>query len=89
MKRETCYKHDVKAYIHARLGADERAVLEELKTKTGQTESALVRRGLELVAREERRRQSALELAGASVGRFKDGPRDLSANRKHLEGFGE
>lgn len=37
----------------------------------------------------ERRRRSALQLAGASVGRFKKGPSDLSANRKHLEGFGE
>lgn len=79
----------MKAYIHARLGAAERAVLEELKAKTGHTESEIVRRGLDLVALEERRRRSALDLAGASVGRFKKGPRDLSSNRKHLEGFGE
>ena len=79
----------MKAYIHARLGNEDRAALEELKTKTGQTESEIVRRGLQLVAQEERRRRSALDLAGASVGRFKKGPRDLSTNRKHLEGFGE
>jgi hypothetical protein len=78
----------MKAYIHARLGDTERAALEELKEKTGQTESEIVRRGLHLVAQEERRRRSALELAGASVGRFEQGPRDLSTNRRHLEGFG-
>jgi hypothetical protein len=79
----------MKAYIHARLGNEDRAALEELKAKTGQTESEIVRRGLQLVAQEERRRRSALDLAGASVGRFKKGPRDLSTNRKHLDGFGE
>lgn len=84
-----CYNSSMKAYIHARLGNEDRAALEELKTKTGQTESEIVRRGLQLVAQEERRRRSALDLAGASVGRFKKGPRDLSTNRKHLEGFGE
>jgi len=79
----------MKAYIHARLGEEERAALEELKQSTGQTESEIVRRGLQLVAAEERRRRSALDLAGRSVGRFKKGPRDLSTNRKHLEGFGK
>jgi hypothetical protein len=79
----------MKAYIHARLGDAERAALEKLKKETGQTESEIVRRGLRLVVLEERRRRSALDLAGSSVGRFQKGPRDLSANRKHLEGFGE
>jgi hypothetical protein len=79
----------VKGYIHARLGEADRAALEELKEATGQTESEIVRRGLQLVAQEERRRRSALELAERSVGRFKKGPRDLSTNRRHLEGFGE
>jgi hypothetical protein len=79
----------VKTYIHARLGEQDRAALDALKEATGQTESEIVRRGLQLVAQEERRRRSALELAGASVGRFKKSPRDLSTHRKHLEGFGE
>jgi hypothetical protein len=79
----------MKAYIHARLGKDERAALEDLKQSTGLTESEIVRRGLQLVAAAERRRRTALELAGRSVGRFKRGPRDLSSNRKHLDGFGE
>lgn len=78
----------MKAYVHARLGETERFALEGLRQATGQTESALVRRGLQLVAAEERRRRRALQLAGRGVGRFKDGPRDLSANRAHLEGFG-
>ena len=63
-------------------------MLEKLKVATGQTESEIIRRGLQLVAQEEGRRGSALDLAGATVGRFKKGPRDLSTNRKHLEGFG-
>ena len=79
----------MKTYIHARLGKAERAVLGELKQATGRTESELVRRGLQLVAEEEGRRRSALELAGPSAGRFKRGPKDLSSNRRHLEGFGE
>jgi hypothetical protein len=84
-----CYNHCVKTYIHARLGKAERAALEELKAATGRTESEIVRRGLQLVVQEERRKRSALDLAGRSVGRFRNGPADLSANRKHLEGFGE
>ena len=79
----------MKAYVHARLGREERTALEELKAKTGESDSDLVRRGLALVALEERRKRSALDLAGPSVGRFRKGPRDLSTNRKHLEGFGE
>jgi hypothetical protein len=79
----------VKTYIHARLGARERATLEKLKAATGRSESDLVRRGLELVVEEAGRGPSALDLAGRGVGRFKGGPRDLSRSRRHLEGFGE
>jgi len=79
----------MKAYIHARLGEQDRAVLEELKQATGRTESDIVRRGLQLVAQEAGQQRSALDLAARSVGRFKKAPRDLSASRKHLEGFGE
>lgn len=79
----------MKTYIHARLGTEDRVVLDELKRSTGRTESEIVRRGLLLVAEEEGRRRSALELAGQGVGRFKKGPKDLSTNRKQLEGFGE
>ncbi len=79
----------MKTYIHARLCKEERATLDELKQLTGQTESEIVRLGLQLVAAQEGRRRSALHLAGRSVGRFTAGPRDLSTSRKHLEGFGE
>lgn len=79
----------MKSYIHARLGQADRAVLDEPKETTGCSESELVRRGLQPVAAEKRKRRSALEVAGRSVGRFKRGPRDLSSNRKHLDGFGE
>ncbi len=79
----------MKPYIHARVGKEERGVLEDLKRSTGRTESEIIRRGLQLVAEEEGRRRNALELAGRSVGRFKNGPRDLSTNAKQMEGFGE
>jgi hypothetical protein len=78
----------MKDYIHARLGKQDRALLEQLKKATGLSESELVRHGLHVLARETQRR-SALELAGTSVGRFERGPRDLSTNREHLDGFGE
>lgn len=78
----------MKAYLHARLGEEDRLVLDELTRSTGRSPSEIVRRGLHLVAAEERRRRSALELAGPSVGRFKKGPKDLSTSRTHLEGFG-
>jgi hypothetical protein len=79
----------MKTYIHARLGKADRAVLDELRTITGDTESELVRRGLRLVSEEIGRKTSALQLAGRSVGRFKKGPRDLSTSTHHLAGFGE
>jgi hypothetical protein len=79
----------MKRYIHARLDTEARARLEQLKKKTGQSESELVRRGLQLVAREEQGRTSALDLGRRSAGKFKGGPRDLSANLKHLDGFGQ
>ncbi|MCM3881704.1 MAG: hypothetical protein ND807_16470 [Vicinamibacterales bacterium] len=79
----------MKTYIHARLSPADRALLEELKAATGRTESELVRLGLQLAAEQHRRPPSALDLAGRSVGRFRTGPKDLSTNRRHLEGFGK
>ncbi len=79
----------MKPYVHARVGREDRALLDTLKDATGRSESDLVRRGLRLVAEELGGRRSALDLAGPSVGRFTRGPRDLSTNRKHLDGFGE
>jgi Arc/MetJ-type ribon-helix-helix transcriptional regulator len=57
--------------------------------KYRRSDSDNVRRGLRLVAEKQKRRRSALALAGKSVGRFTSGPRDLSANKAHFEGFGE
>ena len=79
----------VKTYVHARLSREERASLDKLKAETGHSESDLVRLGVRLAAEHLERQPSARDRAGTSVGRFADGPRDLSANRKHLDGFGE
>jgi hypothetical protein len=78
----------MKAYVHARLSAADRAMLDQLREATGHSESELLRRGLHLVARTERRRRSALSLAGRSAGKFKKGPPDLSTNAEHLDDFG-
>ena len=79
----------MKAYVHARLRQADRTLLEKLKRSTGLTESEILRRGLHLVAAEESRQPSALELAGRSVGRFRRGAADLATNVKHLDGFGK
>ena len=79
----------MKTFVHARLSKGDRDDLEELIKSTGRSESELVRIGLRLAHTQFGRNQSALELAGRSVGKFKGGPRDLATNRKHLEGFGE
>jgi hypothetical protein len=79
----------MKPYIHARLSPEDREVLEELKRISGWTESKILRRGLRLVSLEMAQHPSALELAGRSVGRFKQGPRDLATNPTYLERFGE
>ncbi|HVT49888.1 MAG TPA: hypothetical protein VHD57_19015 [Vicinamibacterales bacterium] len=78
----------MKTTVHARVSRDERAAIERLKAVTGQTESDLVRRGLALVEREVTAAPSALDRAGDSVGRFRNGPADLSMNPDHLDGFG-
>jgi hypothetical protein len=79
----------VKAYVHARLGPEERAQLEELKRLTGESETALVKRGLRLVhEREVRTKPSVADVAGKLVGKFR-GPSDLSSNKTHLDDFGQ
>jgi hypothetical protein len=78
----------MKRYVHARLTADERAQLDEVKKLTGETDSRLVKRGLRLVhEREVTSRRSVVGVAGRLVGKYR-GAKDLSTNRKHLEGFG-
>lgn len=89
IKRLVLHYPFMKQYVHARLSAEERAMLEELKTATGYSESELLRRGLRSIFKEYPRRQSALQLAGRSAGKFKGGPTDLSTNKKYFAGFGE
>jgi hypothetical protein len=79
----------MKAYIHARLTIGDRALLDDLKKSTGYSESELLRTGLRLAHKELGRKRSAIELAGSSAGKFKKGPRDLAANKRHLEGLGQ
>ena len=79
----------MKTHIHARLSKEDRVVLDRLKQSAGRTASEIARRGLKLVAEEEGRRRSALDLAGRSVARFKKGPKDLSTNKRRLKDFGE
>ena len=78
----------MKRYVHARLGREDREVLERLKRSTGRSESDILRRGLYLLAEESDTRPSALALAGRSAGKFRKGARDLSTARTHLEDFG-
>jgi hypothetical protein len=59
-----------------------------LKAETGRSESELVRQALRAVSERLGGRRSALDLAGRSVGKFTEGPRDLSTTKKNLEGFG-
>lgn len=78
----------MKSYIHARLAQEDSAVLKELKNATGESESQIVRRGLRLMREKLSGQRSALDLAGTSVGKFKRAQKDLSINKRHLEGFG-
>ena len=79
----------VKRYIHSRLSKEDQAVLESLKKVTGESESDLVRRGLRLILKEYLPLRTALSLAGESAGKFRNGPKDLSTNKRHLSGFGK
>jgi hypothetical protein len=79
----------MKNYVHARLDPEEQALLKELVKTTGETISALVKKGLRLVYQQEvRSAKSALDVAGKLVGSISSGIGDLSTNQKHLEGFG-
>jgi hypothetical protein len=78
----------MKTYIHARLNKEDRALLEELKTSTGRSESELVREGLRSIRRQLERKRNALEVAGKSSGKFVGGPKDLSTNNEYLADFG-
>jgi hypothetical protein len=80
----------MKTYVHARIDREDRARLDELKQVTGETETALVKRGLRLVHEHEvraRRKRTALNVARKLVGKYR-GPSDLSTNKKYLDDLG-
>lgn len=80
----------MKNYVHARINDEERLLLKELKKVTGENESSLVKKGLRLIYQHEvRTKKTALEVAGEAVGCLASGIRDLSTNKKHLEGYGK
>jgi hypothetical protein len=78
----------MKRYVHARLNREDREMLDRLKRSTGRSESDILRYGLYLFAEAAGSGPSARGLAGPSAGKFRDGRRDLSTAKKHLEGFG-
>lgn len=80
----------MKDTVHARVGKEERTILSELKKATGETESALVKKGLRLVYEKEiKGHRSALEVIGKVVGKYASKYHDLSVNKKHMEGYGK
>lgn len=80
----------MKNYIHARLDREEQILLKELIKATGETITALVKKGLRLVHQKEvKPAKNALEVAGDLVGCAKGGPPDLSTNKKYMEGYGK
>lgn len=80
----------MKNYVHARIGKEESVILKELKKATGESESALVKKGLRLVYEKERKEsRSALQVIGDVVGKYASKYGDLSVNKKHMEGYGK
>jgi hypothetical protein len=67
------------------------ARLREHSRAKGQTPSDLVRVALENFLAGERSPGSAYEVAKATglIGSVRGGPKDLSTNRRHFEGFGK
>ena len=60
--------------------------LENEARRAGQSKSALVRKSVP--QRQQRRPQSALDLAADLCGCIKSGLSDLARNKKHFKGFG-
>ncbi len=63
-------------------------LLDRLAKQRGVSRSAIIREAVQAYAAAPRTGPSALSLAGGLAGSL-EGPRDLSANAKHLKGFGE
>lgn len=80
----------MKNYVHARIGKEETVILKELKKATGESESALVKKGLRLVYEKEIKEPgNALEVIGNLVGKYASKYGDFSVNKKHMEGYGK
>ena len=77
--------------ITVRVPATLGARLRDSSRVKGQTPSDLVRVALENYLIEENSTGSAYELAEAAglIGSVRRAPKDLSTNRRHLEGFGK
>jgi metal-responsive CopG/Arc/MetJ family transcriptional regulator len=76
--------------ITVRLPRNLRRELVALKKALGKSESELVRDALEEFCRRRRDEPTCYDIAlrMGLVGASKKGPRDLSTNPKHMEGFG-
>ncbi len=72
--------------LQARIDDNTAALLEELKSQFGWTDSEIVRRGIralrEVVVKKQKRQITGL-------GEFDSGIPDLSSNKEHMQGFGE
>lgn len=79
----------MKEMIQARLNKEDQELLKELQAATGETVSAIIKKGLQMVyQREVEATQNALDIAQTSVGRFSSPLSDLSLHKKHLKGYG-
>jgi metal-responsive CopG/Arc/MetJ family transcriptional regulator len=76
--------------ITIRVSEDMGTRLREQSRMKGRSPSELVRMALQNYLGERKGRRSAYELAGKAglIGCIRGAPKDLSANRRHLEGFG-
>lgn len=76
--------------LSIRLSTAERTALRAAAKKRKISQGLLVRKALEAygVAPAGKRAPNAYELVKHLVGKYKDGPGDLSTNPKYMEGFG-
>jgi hypothetical protein len=71
--------------VQARLDDETDGILEELRRRTGLSNSEIVRRGVRSLAALSRP-ASLIRVVG--MGGFSSGVRDLGSDKKHLKGFG-
>ena len=74
--------------VCVKLPEDLERALTKLVKQRRTTRSAVVREAIEAYTRVPKRPLSFTEAAGDLVGCVRGGPRDLSTNPKHMEGFG-